>query len=109
MLQLLSLLVGIYVYLMPILVIHIMLVCIIQYMHFMIYTVCNKCCHSTLCQYIHLTSNLLIHTVLYSASGTTTAGQTGLDHSAHWDLAWLTLLARARKHYYPPTADASGR
>ena len=22
----------------------------------------------------------------------------GMDHNAHWDYAWLTLLARARKH-----------
>jgi hypothetical protein len=29
------------------------------------------------------------------------AAQGGLDHNAHWDYAWLTLLARARKHYHP--------
>jgi len=29
----------------------------------------------------------------------------GLDHCPHWDYAWLTLLARARKHYIP-SADS---
>lgn len=35
------------------------------------------------------------------------AAQGGLDHNAHWDYAWLTLLARARKHYRP--AAGSGK
>ena len=30
----------------------------------------------------------------------------GMDHNAHWDYAWLTLLARARKHC--PEGEANG-